>query len=91
MVWVVCSWRVMEPFMRLDTTLTDDRYVSILSDHLHPFMSIVNSDGLVELQQDNSISHTSIIATYWLQEHSSKFRDFHWPPEPPDTNIIERI
>ncbi|GFQ70695.1 transposable element Tcb2 transposase [Trichonephila clavata] len=33
----VCSWRDKRPLIRLDTTLTGDRYVSILFDHLHPF------------------------------------------------------
>ncbi|GBO10485.1 hypothetical protein AVEN_44167-1 [Araneus ventricosus] len=40
MVWDVCSWRDMGLLIRLETTLT-----SILSDHLHSFMSIVHSDN----------------------------------------------
>ncbi|GFV57448.1 transposable element Tcb2 transposase [Trichonephila clavipes] len=51
MVWGVCSWRDMGPLIRLDTTLTSDRYVSILSDHLHPFMFVVHSDGLGEFSR----------------------------------------
>ncbi|GFX23587.1 transposable element Tcb2 transposase [Trichonephila clavipes] len=47
-VWGLCSWRDMEPLIHLDMTLIGDRYVSILSDHLHLFMSIVHSDGLWE-------------------------------------------
>ncbi|GFX68746.1 transposable element Tcb2 transposase [Trichonephila clavipes] len=54
MKWSVCSWRDMRPLIRLDTTLTDDRYIRILSDQLHPFMSIVHSDLLVEFQQVNA-------------------------------------
>ena len=91
MVWGVCSWRDMGPLIRLDTTLTGDRYVSILSDHLHPFMSIVHSDGLGQFQQDNATPHTSRIVTKWLQEHSSDFRHFCWPLKSPDMNIIEHI
>lgn len=63
MVWGVCSWHDMGPLIRLNTTLTGDRYVSILSDHLHSFMSIVHSDGLGEFQKDNATPHTSRIAT----------------------------
>ncbi|GFU73463.1 HTH_Tnp_Tc3_2 domain-containing protein [Trichonephila clavipes] len=48
----VC-WQDQGPLICLDTTLTGDRYVSILSDHLHPLTSIVHSDGLREFQQDN--------------------------------------
>ncbi|GFV68805.1 transposable element Tcb2 transposase [Trichonephila clavipes] len=54
MVWGMCSWGDMEPLLCLDATLTGDRYASILSDHLHTFMSIVPSDGLGEFQQDNA-------------------------------------
>ncbi|GFW67883.1 transposable element Tcb2 transposase [Trichonephila clavipes] len=81
----------MGPLIRLDTTQIGDRYVSILSDHLHPFMFIVQSDRLVEFQQENATPHTSRIATEWLQEHSSEFRHFRWPPKSPDMNIIEYI
>ncbi|GFW81906.1 transposable element Tcb2 transposase [Trichonephila clavipes] len=52
MVWGVCSWWDMGPMICLDTTLTSDRYVSIQPHHLHPFVSIVNSDG--EFKKDNA-------------------------------------
>ncbi|GBM70601.1 hypothetical protein AVEN_5974-1 [Araneus ventricosus] len=91
MVWEVCSWRYMGPLIRLETTLTGDRYLSILSNHLHSFMPIVYSDGLGQFQQDNATPHTSRVATKWLQEHSSNFRHFHWPPKSPEMNIIEDI
>ncbi|GBN79645.1 hypothetical protein AVEN_182860-1 [Araneus ventricosus] len=63
MVWDVCSWRDMEPLIRLETTLTGDRYLSILSDHLHSLMSIVHSDGLGQFQQDNATPHASRVVT----------------------------
>ncbi|GFT30860.1 transposable element tcb2 transposase [Trichonephila clavipes] len=68
-----------------------DGYLSILSDQLHPFMSIVHSNGLGEFQQDNATPHTSRIATEWLQENSSEYRRFCWQPKSPDMNIIEHI
>ncbi|GBM23116.1 hypothetical protein AVEN_150531-1 [Araneus ventricosus] len=91
MVWDVCIWRDMGPLIRLETTLTGDRYSSILSDHLHSFISIVHSDGLGQFQQDNATPHASRVATKWLQEHSSDFRHFRWPPKSPEMNIIEDI
>ncbi|GFV24654.1 transposable element tcb2 transposase [Trichonephila clavipes] len=81
----------MGPLIRLDTTLISDRYVSILSDQLHPFMSIVHSDGHGEFQQDNATPHMSRIAIEWLQEHSSDSIHFRWPPKSPDRNSIEYI
>ncbi|GBN41436.1 hypothetical protein AVEN_174873-1 [Araneus ventricosus] len=81
MVWDVCSWRDMGPLIRLETTLTGDRYLSILPDHLHSFMPIVHSDGLGQFQQDNATPQASRVATKWLQEHSYDFRHIHWPPK----------
>ncbi|GFW67866.1 transposable element Tcb2 transposase [Trichonephila clavipes] len=81
----------MGPLIRLDMSLTSERYVGILSDHVHPFMSIVHSDRLGEFQQDNATPHTSRIATEWLQEHSSEFRHFRWPPKYLDMNSITYI
>ncbi|GBM23321.1 hypothetical protein AVEN_97734-1 [Araneus ventricosus] len=91
MVWDVCSWRDMGPLIRLETTLTGDRYLRILSDHLHSLMSIVHSDGLGQFQQHNATAQASRVATKWLQEHSFDFRHFHWPPKSPEMNIIEDI
>ncbi|GBO14376.1 hypothetical protein AVEN_145882-1 [Araneus ventricosus] len=71
----------MGPLIRLETTLTGDRYLSILSDHLRSFMSIVHSDGLGQFQKDKVTPHASRVATKWLQEHSSDFRHFHRPPK----------
>ncbi|GBM80663.1 hypothetical protein AVEN_209857-1 [Araneus ventricosus] len=87
----VCSWHDMGPLIPLETTLTGDRYLSILPDHLHLFMSIVHSDGLGQFQHDNATPHASRVTTKWLQEHSSDFRHFHWPPKSPEMNVIEDI
>ncbi|GBM93699.1 hypothetical protein AVEN_74417-1 [Araneus ventricosus] len=84
-------WRDMGPLIRLETTLTGDRYLSILPDHLHSFMFIVHSDGLGQFHQDNATPHASRVATKWLQDHFSDFRHFHWPPKSPEMNIIEDI
>ena len=71
--------------------MTGDTQVSILSDHLHPFMSITHSDGLGQFQQENALPYTSRITTEWIQEHSSGTKHLCWPPNSPDRNIIEHI
>ncbi|GBN37668.1 hypothetical protein AVEN_77480-1 [Araneus ventricosus] len=91
MVWDVCCWRDMGLLIRLETTLTGDRYLSILSHYLHTFMSIVHSDELGQFQQDNATPHASRVPTKWLHEHSSDFRYFHWQPKSPEMNIIDDI
>ncbi|GFV00290.1 transposable element Tcb2 transposase [Trichonephila clavipes] len=85
-------WR--QPHESMDptyTTLTGDRYVSILYYHLHSFMYIMHSDGLGKFQPDNETPHTSRIATEGLLEHSSEFRHFRSPPNCTDMNIIVHI
>ncbi|GFT85733.1 uncharacterized protein TNCV_4026821 [Trichonephila clavipes] len=83
----------MGPLIRLDTTHTGDSYISILSDHLHSFMSIVHSDELGEFQQYSTIPLMSRIATSCNsgREHSSEFRHFRRPLKFPGMNIIECI
>ncbi|GFQ97004.1 DDE_3 domain-containing protein [Trichonephila clavata] len=39
MVWGLCSWPEMGPLILLDSTITGQRYVNILSNHMHSFMS----------------------------------------------------
>ncbi|GBL78234.1 Transposable element Tcb2 transposase [Araneus ventricosus] len=91
MVWGLCSWGEMGPLIHLETALTGGMYVTILYDHLHPFISIVHSDGFAQFQQDNATPHRSRFATEWLQEYISDIRHFHRPSKSPDMNIIEHI
>ncbi|GFY29640.1 transposable element Tcb2 transposase [Trichonephila clavipes] len=63
MIWDVCSWRDMGPMIQLESTLKGDRHGSIMFDHLHPFMTILHSDGLGVFQQDNATPYTFRIAT----------------------------
>ncbi|GFW15991.1 transposable element Tcb2 transposase [Trichonephila clavipes] len=68
-----------------------DRCVSILSDYLHPFMSIVYSDGFGEFQQDKVTPHQSRIATSRSRNTYLKLDTSARPPKSPDMNIIEHI
>ena len=79
------------PLICLITTLTGDTYISILSDQLLQFMSIVHFSGLGKFQQDSATSHTWRIVTEWFQKHFSDFKHFSWLPEFWDMNIIEHI
>ncbi|GBN42675.1 hypothetical protein AVEN_162130-1 [Araneus ventricosus] len=91
MVWDVCSWRDTGPPISLETILTGGKYLRILSDRLHSFMSIVHSDGLEQFQQNNATPQASRVASKWLQEQSFDFRYFNAPPKSPEMNIVEDI
>lgn len=91
MVWVGCSWTDMGPLIRLETNLTEYRYVAILSDHLRPFMPNVPSDGLRQFEQNNASLQTQGVTTYWIQKHSFDFRHFHLPRKSQNMKIIDHI
>ena len=67
-VWGLCSWSDMRPLIGLDTTLTGDTYIRILADYQHPFMSIVNSDGVATGNTLRSLN-TSAYNTYTHPGH----------------------
>lgn len=79
----------MRSLILRETTVTGHGYVSRMSDHLHPFMSIVYSDGLGQFQDGNATFYVSGIASEWFHGHSFIFRHFHWHSKFPDMNIIE--
>ncbi|GBM47511.1 hypothetical protein AVEN_211132-1 [Araneus ventricosus] len=67
--------------------IVDDWKHVTWSDESH--FQLYRTDARV--RQDNATPHASRVATKWLQEHSSDFRHFHWPPKSPEMNIIEDI
>ncbi|GFS86663.1 hypothetical protein TNCV_857691 [Trichonephila clavipes] len=59
--------------MTVDMSGLVQRYVNLLSDHLHPSMSCVPSDGRVRFQQNNAPSHRSAVATECLESNLLNF------------------
>ncbi len=55
-------------------------YLSIVADHVHPFMTTVypSSDGY--FQQDNAACHKAQIISDWFLEHDNEFTLLKWPP-----------
>ncbi|GBN74299.1 Sodium-coupled monocarboxylate transporter 1 [Araneus ventricosus] len=76
-------------------TWARQHYHWTVDDWKHVFWSdesrfqLYRTDAHVRL--DNATPHASRVATKWLQEYSSDFRHFHWPPKSPYINIIEDI
>jgi len=57
MVSRMFSWHTLDPLVPIGHCLNDAAYLSIVSDHVHPFMATRNpfSDGY--FQQDNAPCH----------------------------------
>jgi len=57
MVWGMFSWHTLRPLVPIGHRLNATTYLSIVSDHVHPFMATMypSSDGY--FQQDNAPCH----------------------------------
>jgi len=66
-------------------------YLSIVSDHLHPFMATMypSSDGY--FHQDNAPCHKARIISNRFLEHDNEFTVLKWPPQSPDLNPKEHL
>ncbi len=66
-------------------------YLSIVADHVHPFMTTVYPSSEGYFQQDNASCHKAQIISDWFLEHDNEFTLLKWPPLSPDLNPIEHL
>jgi len=87
MVWDV----FLAHFRPLSANLNVTAYLSIVSDHVHPFMATMypSSDGY--FQQDNAPCHKARIILKLFLEHDNEFTVLKWPPQSPVLNPIEHL
>ncbi len=71
MVWGIFSWQTLGPLVPIEHCLNATVYLSIVADHVHPFMTTVflSSDGY--FQQDNAPCHKAKIHSDWFLEHEN--------------------
>ncbi len=91
MVWGIFSWHTLGPLVPIEHSLNTTAYLSIVADHVHPFMTTVypSSDGY--FQQDNAQCHNTQIVSNWFLEHDNGFTLLKRPPQSPDLNSIEHL
>ncbi len=90
-VWGIFSWHTLCPLVPIDHCFNATAYLSIVADHVHPFMTTVypSSDGY--FQQDNAPCHQAQIISDWFLEHDNEFTLLKRPPQSPDLNPIEHL
>ncbi len=69
MVRGIFSWHTLGPLVLTEHLLNATAYLSIVADHVHPFMTTVypSSDGY--FQQHNGPCHKAQIISDWFLEH----------------------
>jgi len=82
MVWGMFSWHTLGPLVPIGHRLNATAYLSIVSDHVHPFMATMFPSGY--FQQDNAPCHKARIISNWFLEHDNELTELKWPPQSPD-------
>ncbi|KAK3519542.1 hypothetical protein QTP70_035066, partial [Hemibagrus guttatus] len=72
MLWAMFCWETLGPAVHVDVTVTRSTYLSIVTDHVHPFMETLFPDGRVLFQQDNAPCHKAEMVQEWFDDHNNQ-------------------
>ncbi len=66
MVWGIFSWHTLGLLVSIEHCLNTTVYLSIVADHVHPFMTTVYPSSDDYFQQDNAPCHKAQIISDWF-------------------------
>ncbi len=71
MVCGIFFWHTLGPLVSLEHCLNATAYLSIVADHVHPFLTTVYSSSAGYFQQHNAPCHKAQIISDWFLEHDN--------------------
>ena len=91
MFWGALSKYGPGPLVCVEGSITADKYISILQEHLQPYLETIPLSRLLKLvfQQDNAPPHKAKKTILALQHLGVKVST--WPAPSPDLNVIEKV
>lgn len=90
MVWGMITSDGVGPIVRVDGNINTANYISILTNHLLPFLHQKREAGQNPIfQQDNARPHTAAVTTKFFIRNEIPV--LPWPASSPDMNIIEHV
>ncbi|KAK3572207.1 hypothetical protein QTP86_026064 [Hemibagrus guttatus] len=91
LLWSMFCWETLGPAVHVDVIVTRSTYLSIVADHVHPFMETLFPDGCGLFQQDNAPCHKAEMVQEWFDDHNNQFEVLTPPPHSPDLNPIQHL
>lgn len=73
MLWGMFSWHTFSPLIPPEYCLNDISCLSIVVDHMHPFMAIIYPSHNGYIQYDNAPCHKSQVVLHWSHENGREF------------------
>ncbi len=86
----IFPWHTLSPSVPIEHRLNATAYLSIVADHVHPFMTTVHpssDDYSSRIMQ----CHKAQIISDWFLERDNEFTLLKWSPQSPDLNPIEHF